>query len=63
MILGAMAEIGFRQSLVMSKGNLLGYYFDRPFSLLIMGLILLALLSPLLIHWKRQRAQQALQRF
>ncbi|WP_417585904.1 tripartite tricarboxylate transporter permease [Nitrincola sp.] len=62
MILGAMAEIGFRQSLVMSKGNLLGYYFDRPFSLLIMGLILLALVSPLLIRWKRNRALQALQR-
>lgn len=59
MILGAMAEIGFRQSLVMSKGNMLGYYFDRPFSLLIMGLILLALLSPLIVRWKRQKAQHA----
>lgn len=58
MILGAMAEIGFRQSLVMSKGNLLGYYFDRPFSLLLMGLILLALASPLIVRWKRHKAHQ-----
>jgi putative tricarboxylic transport membrane protein len=59
MILGAMAEIGFRQSLVMSKGNMLAYYFDRPFSLLLMGLILLALLSPLLVRWKRHKTEQA----
>ncbi|HCR96955.1 MULTISPECIES: tripartite tricarboxylate transporter permease [Halomonadaceae] len=58
MILGAMAEIGFRQSLVMSKGNMLSYYFDRPFSLLLMGLILLALISPLILRWKRYKAQQ-----
>lgn len=60
MILGAMAEIGFRQSLVMSKGNMLAYYFERPFSLLIMGLILLALLSPLIVRWKRQKSQHAI---
>lgn len=56
MILGSMAELGFRQSLVMSKGNLLAYYLDRPFSLLLLALIALSLLSPFWIAWRKRRA-------
>lgn len=58
MILGSMAEIGFRQSLVMSKGNLITYYLDRPFSLIMLGLITLALVSPLILFWKQKRAHK-----
>jgi putative tricarboxylic transport membrane protein len=48
LILGRMAETGFRQSLVMSRGNLLGYYFTRPISVGLIVLIIIALAFPIL---------------
>lgn len=55
MILGTMAEIGYRQSIVMSKGDVLSYYISRPISLILISLILLSLISPLLISWKKRK--------
>lgn len=46
MILGPIAENGLRQSLLMSQGDLLGYFFSRPISIVLIILILLALLTP-----------------
>lgn len=56
MILGSMAEIGYRQAIVMSKGDVFSYYFSRPISLAIIALILLSLLSPLLMKWRARSA-------
>lgn len=59
MILGSMAEQGFRQSLVLSKGNMLAYYFSRPISIVIMVLIVLGLLSPILMKkWQNKSGIQ-----
>ena len=55
MILGTMAEIGYRQSIVMSKGDMLSYYISRPISLILISLILLSLISPLFVSWKKKR--------
>jgi putative tricarboxylic transport membrane protein len=49
LILGPMAESGFRRSLVMAKGDVLGYYFSRPLSILLMVLIVFSFLSPILM--------------
>jgi len=55
MILGTMAEVGYRQSIVMSKGDMLSYYISRPISLILISLILLSLISPLFVSWKKKR--------
>ncbi|MFD1415737.1 tripartite tricarboxylate transporter permease [Oceanobacillus jeddahense] len=55
LILGPIAESGFRQSLTMSQGNLLSFYFSRPISVTIMVLIVGALLSPLIIKWMKNK--------
>jgi putative tricarboxylic transport membrane protein len=58
MILGSMAEIGYRQSIVMSKGDILSFYFSRPISLILMMLIILALLTPLLQKWRANKLKR-----
>jgi putative tricarboxylic transport membrane protein len=55
MILGTMAEMGYRQAIVMSKGDVLTYYFSRPISLILIVLILIALLSPLFLKWRSKK--------
>lgn len=55
MILGSMAETGYRQSVIMAKGDFLGYYLGRPLSLALLALIAFAVLSPLLIKWRERR--------
>lgn len=49
MILGPIAESGLRQSLLLSKGNIIIYFLSRPVSIILIILIILALLSPLFI--------------
>lgn len=56
LILGALAEKGLRQSLVMAQGDVLGYYFSRPLSVVLLGLIVLSLAAPLLAARLRRRA-------
>ena len=48
-ILGPLAEEGFRQSLVLSKGNLISYILGRPLCIVLLILIILSLFSPLLM--------------
>jgi len=55
MILGPIAENGLRQSILMSKGNILSYYLSRPISLVLIILIIIALFSPLLIKMLKKR--------
>lgn len=55
-ILGPIAENGLRQSLVLSKGDILPYFFSRPLSITLMVLIVLALFSPLIAKLFKNRA-------
>lgn len=58
MILGSLAETGLGQSMVMAKGNLLMYFFSRPFCIVFMVLIVLSFLSPLMLN-KRLKTTQS----
>ena len=51
-ILGGMAENGFSQSLIMARGNVVGYYMSRPISCVLIVLTLAALLWPI-YQWIR----------
>ena len=50
LILGGTAESGLMLSLVMAKGDVLGYYFGRPICLVLMALIVLSVAGPVLSH-------------
>ncbi|MFZ5633531.1 MAG: tripartite tricarboxylate transporter permease [Bacillota bacterium] len=55
LILGPMAEKGFRQSLVLSNGNMVEYFFNRPISVILIILIVLTLVGPFLMEKRRKR--------
>lgn len=50
LILGGTAERGLMLSLVMSKGDVLGYYLGRPICLVLLALIVLSIAGPLVSH-------------
>ena len=54
-ILGNMVEANFRRSIVLSRGDMLSYYFSRPFSVGLMILIALAIIAPFLMRRKKAR--------
>lgn len=59
LVLVAMAEEGYRQSLILGRGDIWGYYLGRPLCLVFMALIALSLLSPILIKmWQRKKGIQ-----
>ncbi|MBG9448519.1 tripartite tricarboxylate transporter permease [Cytobacillus firmus] len=55
MILGPIAENGMRQSMLMAKGDLLAYYMGRPICLVLILLIILTLLSPVYMNWRKKK--------
>jgi len=57
-ILGPIAEAGFRQSMVMAKGDMLGYYFSRPISVIIMFLIIISLFMPKILSALRKNEKK-----
>jgi putative tricarboxylic transport membrane protein len=58
MILGPMADSGLRRSLIMAKGAVIGYYFSRPLSVILMLLIVFSFLSPLLMKKLQSKGLQ-----
>ncbi|MDI3533978.1 MAG: putative tricarboxylic transport rane protein [Thermosediminibacterales bacterium] len=59
LILGPIAENGFRQSIILSRGNMLSYFFSRPICIILMILIVLAVLSPIYMNkFKKANMQQ-----
>ncbi|MBV1757643.1 MAG: tripartite tricarboxylate transporter permease [Dethiosulfatibacter sp.] len=48
MLLGVMGEAGLRRSLVLSRGDIIGFYFSRPAAVLLILLILLNMATPLI---------------
>jgi len=55
LILGPMAEKGYRQSLVLSNDSLWQYFFSRPISVMIMLLIILTITAPFIMEWWTHR--------
>ena len=54
-ILGPMAESGFRRSLVLGGNNILLYYLSRPLCLALIALIILSLMSPIIMEKLRSK--------
>lgn len=55
LILGGTAESGLMLSLVMAKGDVLGYYFSRPICLVLMALIVLSIAGPVISHMRAKK--------
>ena len=55
LILGGTAESGLMLSLVMAKGDPLGYYMGRPICLVLMALILLSVAGPVISKLKGKK--------
>jgi putative tricarboxylic transport membrane protein len=56
MILGPMAETNFRQTLVLSRGHWIGYFFSRPISILLAVMVVGGLFSPVFMRYFNKRA-------
>lgn len=56
-ILGGMAETGFSQSLIMARGNVIGYYCSRPISLVLVLLIAASIFWPM-VKWVYRRIKE-----
>ena len=59
MILGPMAEAEFRRSLLIARGDL-SFLFSSTISLILVGLIVAMILTPLMRRWLRHRFGRAL---
>lgn len=57
LILGSMAETGLRQSVAMSRGNVLAYFFSRPLSIALMVLILVCGFYPTFKEHRKKKQQ------
>ena len=55
LVLGNMAEIGYRQSLIMAKGSVLTYFLGRPICLVLIALIVISLLIPAVKSFRKAK--------
>ena len=55
LVLGATAEIGYRQALIMSRGNIITYFMSRPICVILMVLIVISILIPFIINMKKKK--------
>ena len=58
LILGGTAESGLMLSLVMAKGDVLGYYFGRPICLVLMALIVLSIAGPVISNLRAKNKKK-----
>lgn len=56
LVLGKTAETGYRQALVMSRGNIIGYFFSRPICVGLMVLIVISLCLPVINNMRKKKA-------
>ncbi|MDO4547648.1 MAG: tripartite tricarboxylate transporter permease [Clostridia bacterium] len=56
LILGPMAEKNWRQALMFSRGDMLGYFFSRPISIILALLVIIGLFSPILVKLFNKKA-------
>jgi putative tricarboxylic transport membrane protein len=59
LILGPMAEQNFRQSLVLCRGDFMGYLFSRPISVVLAALTIFSLFFPLVSRVLGKKAAPA----
>lgn len=55
LVLGNMAEIGYRQALIMAKGNVWSYFLSRPICLILIALIIFSLLIPAMKSFRKAK--------
>ena len=55
LVLGNMAEIGYRQALIMAKGNVWTYFLSRPICLILIALIVISLLIPAVKSFRKAK--------
>lgn len=56
MILGPMAEQNWRQALMFSRGDMLGYFLSRPVSIVLGVLVIIGLFSPIIMKLFNKKA-------
>ena len=61
LILGPMAENGYRQVLVLSRGSVITYFLTHPISVVLIILIVLAILSPFILERRGRRGENAVE--
>jgi putative tricarboxylic transport membrane protein len=54
LVLGPLVENSYTQTLVMCKGNFLGYILGRPLCIVLLVLIIMSLLTPLIMSWRQK---------
>lgn len=59
LILGPIAETGFRQSMVLAPDNVVLYILERPISLILLLLTLLSIASAARLEWVSMRADRS----
>jgi putative tricarboxylic transport membrane protein len=59
LILGPIAETGFRQSVTLAKGPLIGYILSSPISLFLFAMTLLSIASAAYLEYRRIQASRA----
>ena len=58
LILGPIAEKGFRQAVTLSHGDLGSYFFQSPITIVLIVLTLLSVATPLYLN-RRKRSQES----
>ena len=56
LVLGSTAETGYRQALVMSRGDIVGYFLGRPICVGLMVLIVISLALPAINDLRKRKA-------
>lgn len=59
-ILATMLEANFRRALVLSKGNMLTYLFNRPIAMVLFSLVLVSFLAPFIVNKVRSKMNKDL---
>lgn len=57
MVLCGILESNFRRALILSRGNLVTYFFNRPIAMIIMAIIILFALIPVFMRYFEKRNQ------
>ena len=57
MVLSPIAESNWRRALILSRGNIVSYFFTRPISIVLFILVVLSLFSPLLMAFVNKKSK------
>jgi putative tricarboxylic transport membrane protein len=57
MVLSSIAEGNWRRALILSRGNIVNYFFTRPISIVLALLVVLSLFSPVVMNFVNKKSQ------